>query len=145
MITIRVARSDDRSEILAIDHIATHDPVRVAFVDRALRSHVSVIAEVRGEIVGYGVLEYTFFGCGFISMIYVNERDRRQGVGTALLEALAERCTTRKLFTSTNESNGPMKELLRRLEYVPSGVIHNLDPGDPELIYFKDRGTSGAA
>ena len=28
--------------------------------------------------------------------------------------------------------NGPI-----RLEYVLSGVIHNLDEGDPEMVYFK--------
>jgi hypothetical protein len=30
-----------------------------------------------------------------------------------------------------------MQSLLAKLNYVPSGVIHNLDAGDPELVYFK--------
>jgi len=56
------------------------------------------------------------------------------------MEALASRCETRKLFTSTNESNQPMQQLLSVLGYVPSGVIHNLDPGDPELVFYLDLG-----
>jgi hypothetical protein len=37
-----------------------------------------------------------------------------------------------------------MQELLRLLGFVPSGVIHNLDPGDPELVYFLDLGERAA-
>ena len=46
-------------------------------------------------------------------------------------------CRTPKLFTSTNLSNLPMQSLLAKLEYQLSGVIHNLDEGDPEIVYFK--------
>jgi GNAT superfamily N-acetyltransferase len=83
------------------------------------------------------VLEYTFFDQGFVPMVYVAESWRRHGVGAALLEALARRCTTPKLFTSTNASNGPMQALLANAGFVPSGIVHNLDPGDPELIYVR--------
>jgi len=44
------------------------------------------------------------------------------------------------LFTSTNESNKPMDALLQLLGYVPGGVIENLEPGDPEKLYFLDLG-----
>jgi hypothetical protein len=30
-----------------------------------------------------------------------------------------------------------MQSLCQSLGFVPSGVIHNLDDDDPELIYFK--------
>ncbi len=30
-----------------------------------------------------------------------------------------------------------MQSLLAKLEYELSGVIHNLDEGDPEIVYFK--------
>lgn len=29
------------------------------------------------------------------------------------------------------------QSLLTKLDYVLSGVIHNLDEGDPEIVYFK--------
>lgn len=52
-------------------------------------------------------------------------------------------CQTTKLFTSTNLSNLPMQALLTKLGYRLSGVIHNLDDGDPELVYFKLVGQAG--
>jgi hypothetical protein len=54
-----------------------------------------------------------------------------------LLRHLESFCETSKLFISTNLSNLPMQSLLAKLVYVLSGVIHNLDEGDPELVYFK--------
>jgi ribosomal protein S18 acetylase RimI-like enzyme len=90
-----------------------------------------------GRILGYGVLEYSFYEQGFISMVYAAGDQRRQGIGAALCSALEEHCTTPKLFTSTNQTNVPMQLLLQKRGYVESGIIFNLDPGDPELIHFK--------
>lgn len=134
---IRDAQPMDRDALLALDHLASSDPDRVAFIDQALASLTCLVAMSSTQILGYGVLEYSFFSQGFISMVYVAGSARRQGVGSALLEALAERCRTPKLFTSTNESNGPMRALLLRAGFVESGVIHHLDPGDPECVYFR--------
>jgi len=135
---IRDAHLSDRDAIVSFDHLVQTEPGRASFIDRALRTATCLVAECQGQVVAYGVLEYTFFDNGFVSMVYVAEADRRRGVGRALLEALADRCTTAKLFTSTNRSNKPMQELLRLLGYVSSGSIENLDPDDPELVYFLD-------
>ena len=125
---------------MALDHVARKDPGRIKFIDRVLQSATCVVAEHNGHVVGYAALEYTFFDRGFVSMIYVSQSERRRGIGRALMQALASRCETQHLFTSTNESNQPMRQLLNLLGYVPSGIIHNLDPGDPELVYFLDLG-----
>lgn len=98
---------------------------------------VHLVAEIDGEIVGSVEMEYSFFGRGFVTTLKVVESHRRRGIGTALMEAVAARCETSQLFTSTNESNIAMQRLLDRLGYVASGVVHNLDPGDPELFYVR--------
>jgi hypothetical protein len=54
-----------------------------------------------------------------------------------LIEHTEARCRTPKLFTSTNLSNLRMQTLLTRLGYQLSGVIHNLDEGAPELVYYR--------
>ena len=82
-------------------------------------------------------MEYSFFGNGFISMLYVQSEYRRDAVGTALMRHLESICQTAKLFTSTNLSNLPMQSLLAKLGYELSGVVHNLDEGDPELFYMR--------
>ncbi|CAM4813239.1 unnamed protein product, partial [Rotaria magnacalcarata] len=92
-------------------------------------------------IVGYAVLDYSFYAQAFISMVLIHPLYRRQGVGLMLMNYLEERTviTTKKLFTSTNLSNLAMQSLLAKLKYQLTGVIQNLDDGDPELVYYKVR------
>ena len=141
---VREGKPEDRDAIVAFDHIATSDAERVKFIERALRSETVLVADQDGAAVGYVVLEYTFYNQGFVSMLLVAEGARRRGVGRTLMREIERRCKTVKLFTSTNESNRPMQALLGSLGYVPSGVIQNLDPGDPELVYFLDRAEHAA-
>ena len=133
---IREGTPADRDAIVAFDHVAQLDPARVRLIDHILRSATCLVAERDRTIAAYAALEYTFYEHGFVSMLYVAQPHRRQGIGRALMQELAARCDTRKLFTSTNQSNLPMQRLLDGLGYAPSGVIHNLDPGDPELVYM---------
>jgi GNAT superfamily N-acetyltransferase len=70
-------------------------------------------------------------------MVYIHFDYRRSGAGAALVKYLESHCQTPKIFTSTNLSNLPMQSLLAKLGYTLSGVIHNLDEGDPEIVYFK--------
>lgn len=136
---IRDARPSDVDSIIALDYLAKMHLDRVDFIAHAVTSRTCLVAESLERVVGYGVLEDSFFSHGFISMVYVANADRRKGVGSALFKALADRCTTGKLFTSTNESNHAMQSLLVKSGFLPSGVIYNLDPGDPEQVYFKPR------
>ncbi len=87
--------------------------------------------------MGYAVLNYHFFGNAFIDLLYVASEHRRRGYGEALMRHIECIVQGDKLFTSTNLSNLRMQSLLSKLRYVLSGVIHNLDEGDPELVYFK--------
>ncbi len=134
---LREATIADLGTICEFDQVAREDEERVTFVEKAISSRSCLVATLDEEIVGYGVLEYSFYGRGFISMIYVSADHRRHGIGARLVQELEDKCATSQLFTSTNESNLPMQMLLGRLGYEPSGVIHNLDPGDPELVYVK--------
>ncbi|RMH02166.1 MAG: GNAT family N-acetyltransferase [Chloroflexi bacterium] len=137
MISIRPANPDDLSEIYHLDHVARHDEARRAFIARATKAGECFVAQWDDIVAGYAILNYSFFENGFISLLYVHEAYRRQGVGTALMQYLASVCVTPKLFTSTNLSNLPMQSLLAKLGYTLSGVIHNLDEGDPELVFVK--------
>jgi ribosomal protein S18 acetylase RimI-like enzyme len=136
---LRPATPHDVEAIIRFDAIAQHEPTRVEFIRTSVQNATCLVAVEDGQVTGYGVLEYSFFGLGFISMLYVHPAHRRRGVGSALMQALERRCTTAKLFTSTNRSNTPMQALLATLGFSPSGIIENLDEDDPELIYFKLR------
>jgi len=88
-------------------------------------------------VVGFAILEYSFYANGFIPLFVVSREHRRSGTGTALLKHAATHCRTPKLFSSTNESNREMQALLKKVGFRESGRIDNLDDGDPEIVYFK--------
>lgn len=137
---IRLACLSDYDAIAALDDVAQREPARRAFIKRAIEQRNAYVVVQGASVVGYAVLEYTFYENGFISMLYVDARYRRMGLGTALMQHLERICRTPKLFTSTNQSNTEMQALLDKLGYARSGFIENLDEGDPELVYFKRIG-----
>jgi len=134
---IRSAVESDVTAMCGVDHIAAQEgSYRQKFLEW-VEAGSAIVALVDSVVVGYAVLEYTFFSNGFIAMLMVDKDSRRHGVATALITRLEEECKTDKLFTSTNESNKPMQALLQSLSFEPSGIVYNLDEGDPELFYFK--------
>ena len=138
MISIRPAVENDIEALCALDLIARQASERREFIRREVVSGNCFVAVTNETVIGYGVLNYTFFSTnGCIDMLYVHSEHRRCGAGAALLRHMESLCRTPKLFTSTNLSNLRMQSLLAKLEYELSGVIHNLDEGDPEIVYFK--------
>ena len=95
------------------------------------------MVEVAGQVWGYGVIRHDFYGRSFLELVYVAADRRGQGLGPQLMRFLETRSRSADFFTSTNESNRHMRYVLEKLGYECSGVIHNLDPGDAELVYVK--------
>jgi len=137
MFSIRPAEVRDIDAICAFDHLAQQNSQRRAFIERSVEAGNCFVVEADRQVVGYAVLEYTFYEQGFISMLYIHPKHRRQGAGSVMMHHLESICQTPKLFTSTNLSNSPMQSLLAKLGYKLSGVIHHLDEDDPELVYVK--------
>jgi ribosomal protein S18 acetylase RimI-like enzyme len=137
MITIRKAVESDIESLCAFDLIAQRESERREYIRREVFTGNCFVAQTDDSVIGYGVLNYTFFKYGSIDMLYIDSKFRRSGAGAAILRHLESICRTDKLFTTTNLSNLPMQALLAKLDYVLSGVIHNLDEGDPEIVYFK--------
>ncbi len=137
MMIIRPAVEDDIETLCSFDLIAQYENERREFIRCEVTSGNCFVAVTNETVIGYGVLNYTFYHLGYIEMLYVHLDYRRSGAGVALLKHLESLCQTAKLFTSTNLSNLPMQSLLAKLNYVLSGVIHNLDEDDPEIVYFK--------
>jgi len=141
---IRLANLADAEQISHFDHVARIDPGRDQFVRSSIGNGQCHVYEQGGAVVAYAVLEYSFYGNAFVSMLCVHPERRRKGIGAKLMRHIESLCRTDKLFTSTNESNQPMRKLLEKLGYQPSGRIENLDEGDPEMVYFKRLKTAGA-
>jgi ribosomal protein S18 acetylase RimI-like enzyme len=137
---IRQARPDEAAAICAIDRIARVEEERRRFIRRSVGEGIAFVAVSDDQVVGYAVLERSFFGRDFIAMLYVHPDHRRSGIGSALVRHVEGLCESERVFTSTNESNLPMQLLLQKLGYRRSGKVDDLDPGDPELIYSRELG-----
>jgi ribosomal protein S18 acetylase RimI-like enzyme len=133
---IRLAQESDLESIYSLDALTQKDQRRRDFIAHAVPDGNCYIATDE-RVLGYAVLDYSFFGNGFVAMLYVTSEYRRRGIASELMQQIEGRCRTTKLFTSTNLSNLPMQALLAKLDYRLSGVIHDLDEGDPELVYVK--------
>jgi GNAT superfamily N-acetyltransferase len=136
MAELRAARPDDVDGIVAID---PHRPGRAGEIRDLIGARASLVAVQDGQITGFlAVRPGHFYQRDFIDLLFVAPRSRRQGTGRALLRAALHGASTPRVFTSTNESNTPMRTLLHHEGWTPSGVLTGLDEGDPEHVFFHD-------
>jgi GNAT superfamily N-acetyltransferase len=136
-VRIRKATSSDHRTLDVLDQLGHGGVSRGPYLLAAIRAGHCHLAEMDGELVAFIIFDQTFFEQTFIHLLMVHPDHRRQGLGTALMRHVESICSTDKLFTSTNRSNVPMQELCKSLGYAPSGMVENLDEGDPELFFFK--------
>lgn len=136
-IQTRHAGTHDRRIFSTIDPLIGGDLARRELVDTAIAARRCWIAERAGQVVGYGVTTKNFFNRDFIELVYIAEGERRSGAGGALLSTIERSVRANRVFTCANDSNTPMRALLEKCGYEPSGRIENLDPGDPELVFVK--------
>jgi GNAT superfamily N-acetyltransferase len=126
-----------------LDLLADADPrlvgaeARRRHMDDLLASDLSWVAMADGSAVGFAVVTRHFYGLPFIDLLVVAERERRAGIGTALMAHCVTVAEADRVFTSTNESNAPMRRLLDKAGWRPAGSLLYLDPGDPELVFVK--------
>jgi ribosomal protein S18 acetylase RimI-like enzyme len=133
---IRKAKPEDINRLKQIDHLS-YRPERASFIERAVSCGQAWVAVVKSEVVAYAVLDRSYFERPTISMLMVSSQQRRSGIGNRLVEYLEQICEGQEIWTSTNLSNTPMQRLMAKRGYHLTGFIDNLDPGDPELFYFK--------
>ncbi len=137
MVLIERASKSDFEHICALDETILGSRRRRPAIARAFAEGRVAVARVDGVVRGYVITDTSFFDQGFVRLLLVHPDYRRRGLATALMRAAELDCETDKLFTSTNQSNLAMQALCDRLGYQRSGIVDNLDEGDPELIYVK--------
>ncbi|MEQ8858188.1 MAG: GNAT family N-acetyltransferase [Pseudomonadales bacterium] len=135
--TIRRGTFQDLDALVALDDIARTSEQRRERIRQGLTDRAISVACADRTPKGYAMTNDSFFGHAFIELVYVHADHRRRGIGLALMRHILDNANGSKLFTSTNRSNTAMQALLARLGFEASGIIDNLDPGDPELVFVK--------
>ena len=136
MVELRPAGAGDVAAVVALDPGTIGPPEDIQAL---IGEQASLVVVERGQIVGFLALRPRhFYQRDFIDLMFVAPRWRRQGTGRALLRAALHRASTPRVFTSTNESNAPMRALLLGEGWTPAGVLTGLDDGDPEHVFFHD-------
>ncbi len=134
---IEKATSLDLEGICQIDSSVIGNDSRKEYLSESIEKETCIIARMDGKPVGFTVFDTSFYDNCFIWLLIVLPQFRRKGAASGLIQYVEKNCPTSKLFTSTNESNVTMQKVCESLGFVRSGVIENLDEGDPEWVYFK--------
>jgi GNAT superfamily N-acetyltransferase len=134
---VRTATEADLNGIFEIDVSLALNRNATQRVTAAVARGDVLVADDDGAVVGLVDFNHLFFGHTFVALLEVHPDHRRRGIATRLLEEVASRARTDRLFTSTMESNPVMHDLLPKRGYVRTGVVENIDPGDREIFYVK--------
>ena len=134
---IKEARMEHLQALCTIDQEVIGDASRTEEIQQAIEEKRCLLYQSADNIAGFLLFSNDFFGYSFISLVIVKPSERRRGVASALMKAYMQMAKTSKVFSSTNQSNQRMQQLFHNLGFVKSGIIDNLDEGDPEIIYMK--------
>ncbi len=116
---------------------ALHYEHHLTFIRHALGTKECLVADVDGAIAGYVVWDRGFYARPFLWMLGVDPAHQHLGVASHLIENVERLNQGLTIYTSTNESNAAMQRLLAERSFEPVGRLDNLDPGDPEIFYYK--------
>ena len=107
----------------------------------AVRSQPGLVAELDGSVVGFLTLARPYPTTPEISWLAVHARDRRRGIGRALIDAISDRCRAdgdRILLVKTlsdREDPGPeyaeTRAFYLSLGFVPVMELPDVDPDNP--------------
>ncbi len=136
-VNVQRAVDSDFPSLVALDKLVPGSSERRSSLSSAIASKNCYKAVVNGEVLGFMILEETFYGHAFISFMIVHPGHRREGIASGLINFAESVAPTDKLFTSTNASNTEMQRLCEAQGFTRSGAIENLDDEDHEIIYFK--------
>jgi ribosomal protein S18 acetylase RimI-like enzyme len=133
------AQITDLNAVVQIDGEVIGNTDRKDFIEDAIRRGRCILVKENNEIVAFSISDTNFFGCTFISLIIVSPSKRRKGYASQMMNHLVRNSSTDKIFSSANRSNQSMRKVFESNGFVESGLVENLDEGDPEIIYFKSR------
>lgn len=134
---IVAAQIADLNAIVQLDREVIGNMSRRKSIENAIMQERCIIVKENDKVVGFLIYDTNFFECTFISLIIVSPSKRRKGYGSQMLNFMVRTSLTQKVFSSTNRSNNSMQKVFEANGFVESGIVENLDEGDPEILFYK--------
>jgi ribosomal protein S18 acetylase RimI-like enzyme len=135
-VTIEKAQSSDVDAIRALQRTVPGSALDDRTLADAVQSGDLMVARIDSDVVGFALVDTWFYGRPFLSLIAVRADRRRSGIAEGLVRSVMS-LSPKGLHTSTNRTNIAGQKLFEKLGFERSGIVENLDDGDPELVYFK--------
>jgi ribosomal protein S18 acetylase RimI-like enzyme len=136
-LNIMAAQIKDLQAIVQLDREVIGTTSRRDMIEHAIKQGRCILVKEKNEAAGFAIYDTNFFECTFISLVIVSPAKRRKGYASQLLNEVVRTSPTEKVFSSANRSNLSMQKVFKENGFVESGIVENLDEGDPEIIYFK--------
>ncbi len=133
------AQLRDLNTIVQVDRQVIGNTSRKDFIEQAIKQGRCILVNENEDVAGFLIYDTHFFECTFISLVIVSPAKRRKGIASQLMNDLVRTAPTDKIFSSANRSNKSMQKVFEANGFVESGIVKNLDEGDPEIIYFKSK------
>ena len=133
-ISVRFAGSEDLSWCGSQDESLDQE-----VLERKIPWKELPIAELAGKMVGYLRLEYLWSKIPYIGLVKVNQEQRGQGVGRAMLRFLEEflhENEFRVLMSSSQVNEPRAQEWHRKMEFQESGIVVGINKGGIGEIFF---------
>ncbi|HFJ9441543.1 MULTISPECIES: GNAT family N-acetyltransferase [Bacillus] len=139
MKNVTKASINDLDAILHIDIDVIGNDSRRDYIKETINEGRCVIVKEDNSISGFLTYDTNFFDCTFLSLIIVLPTKRRRGYARSLISYMLSHSPTQKIFSSTNKSNESMQKVFHSSGFIRSGMIENLDEGDPEIIFYTKK------
>ncbi|MFS0557001.1 N-acetyltransferase family protein [Brevibacillus sp. 179-C9.3 HS] len=137
MTLIRQATLQDIPVVCKIDAVVLGSTSRSTELQLAIEQGQCYVALFDLDIIGFAIINQSFFKNSFIHLLIVHPHYQKRGIGEDMMRYLETISPTEKLFTSTNLSNKRMQRLCQKLGYAHCGTLTHLDPADPEVFFCK--------
>ncbi|NWK67640.1 GNAT family N-acetyltransferase [Bacillus paramycoides] len=139
MKNVTKASINDLDPIVHIDIEIIGDDSRRNYIKHAINEGQCIIVKEGNSISGFLTYDTNFFGYTFLSLIIISPTKRRKGHASSLISYTLSHSPTQKIFSSTNKSNENMQKVFQVNGFIRSGMIENLDEGDPEFIFYTKK------
>jgi predicted GNAT family acetyltransferase len=94
---IRLAAADDLEQICRFENLTQSEESRRKYLRTATESGECWVVENAEIVIAYAIMNYSFFGRGFVQIAYVHPSHRRKGLASQLLGELESLCESDRI------------------------------------------------